>query len=168
MLRQFSSPTFLWARLVCLLLHHKSMAIPACKVILARASLLCHTMIQKVMLRKSLFKFGGSHLAKGCPKSFWAPVVCWCIGKAETDLCSREAEFHWSRSGNKHHKRWLSFLFYLLAPLRYLCVYIMEKFIMPLAVSYFGGHFCVVWDMHEEKLIMGSCIGWKRISTLFV
>lgn len=31
-LRQFSSPNILWARLVCLLLHDKSMAIPACKV----------------------------------------------------------------------------------------------------------------------------------------
>lgn len=105
-----------------------------------RASM-CYT-IQKMMFRKSLIKVGGSYWNRqqGCPKSSLSSCYMLVqsahgIGEAETNLCSIEEEFHRSRSGSKHQKRWLLSLVIPACSSSFF-VFIMKEFIMPLAVSY--------------------------------
>lgn len=99
----------------------------------------CYTRIPKVMFRKSFFEVRGSYLNRqqGCPKSSLSS--CYMLvqsahgtGEAETDLCSREAEFIETEVGTNTRRDDCWFLMYLLGPLCYLCVFMMEKFTMPL------------------------------------
>lgn len=119
---------------------------------------MCYTMIQKVMLRKSLFKVGGRVTwtnSRDVQRASCYTLVqsAHGIGEAETNLCSIEAEFHWHRSGNKHQKKWLLILVIpACSSSLFVCVYYREIYnAIGCFLSYsILGQFCVVWDVHEE------------------
>lgn len=131
-----------------------------------RASV-CYTRIQKVMLRKNLFKAKGRVTwtdNRDVQRAPWLPVTCWCnqlMGQGRqrlTRATERQSSIQ-AEVGTNIRRDDYSFLLYLLTPLHFsiiICVYYREIYnaiALFLILQYWGAVLCCLgqtWRVTDQ------------------